>query len=211
MTSSSCCCCCCRRRRRCSAAAAAAAAAYYLLAAVAATAVAAAYYYIPRFMVRRYRSTCCSTAAVAQIRAGNLPHSPGRQWDALFSRRVLSFHDCIFRDFLMSFFVRDENNKTLSFTFQPGLTVRHATPFPHCIIVTLCQPFPHCIIVTLCQVRQVKEEIAKRQGINTDTEVRLCFGGPDIPDDALVADHVGNGNTITMNIRVRGGTVESYL
>jgi hypothetical protein len=198
VTSSSCSCCRRRRRRRhrCSAAAAAAAAAYYLLAAVAATAVAAAYYYIPRFMVRRYCSTSCSTAAVAQIRAGNSPHSPGRQWDALFSRRVLSFHDCIFREFLMSFFVRDENNKTLSFTFQPGLTVRHATPFPH------------CIIVTLCQVRQVKDEIAKRQGINTDKEVRLCFGGPDLPDDALVADHVGNGNTMTMNIRVRGGLAD---
>ncbi len=57
----------------------------------------------------------------------------------------------------------------------------------------------------------MKEEISKRQGIDPTKEIRLSFGGPDLADDALVADHVQNGNTLTMNIRVRGGTVETYL
>ena len=57
----------------------------------------------------------------------------------------------------------------------------------------------------------MKDEIAKRQGIDPTKEVRLSFGGSDLPDDALVADRVQNGNTMTMNIRVRGGTDETYL
>ena len=57
----------------------------------------------------------------------------------------------------------------------------------------------------------MKEEIAKRQGIDPTKEIRLSFGGPDLADNALVADHVQNGNTLTMNIRVRGGIVETYL
>ena len=58
----------------------------------------------------------------------------------------------------------------------------------------------------------MKEELAKRQGIDPTKEIRLSFGGSsDLADNALVADHVQNGNTMTMNIRVRGGIVETYL
>jgi hypothetical protein len=61
------------------------------------------------------------------------------------------------------------------------------------------------------KVRQVKEELGKRQGIQPGREVRLTFGGSDLPDDALAADHVKAGNTMEMKIRVRGGIVESCL
>ncbi len=79
----------------------------------------------------------------------------------------------------MSFFVRDGNNRTHTITLQPALTVR-----------------------------QVKEELGKKEGLNAD-EQALSFGGKYLPDDALVADHVGAGSTLSMTFRLKGGNVDA--